>query len=106
LAVGVAAGAAGAAGAGIGVGVVAARRRRAAAQDPGSGSSSPSGAPSAEERYTCACGATYRTTGAGRHRVFWAIDAPADDPVLADHCPACERPWPEEVPASTPAGSA
>jgi hypothetical protein len=52
--------------------------------------------PSAEERYTCACGAEYRTTGAGRHRVFWVLDAPADDPVLEDHCPACGKAWPAE----------
>lgn len=52
--------------------------------------------PNAEERYTCACGAEYRTTGAGRHRVFWVLDAPADDPVLEDHCPACGKTWPAE----------
>lgn len=52
--------------------------------------------PSAEERYTCACGAEYRMTGAGRHRVFWVLDAPADDPVLEDHCPACGKAWPAE----------
>jgi hypothetical protein len=53
-----------------------------------------------EERYTCTCGAEYRVSGAGRHRVFWVVDASADDPVLEDRCPACERPWPEEVAAA------
>jgi hypothetical protein len=52
--------------------------------------------PSAEERYICACGAEYRTTGAGRHRVFWVLDAPADDPVLEDRCPVCGKAWPAD----------
>jgi hypothetical protein len=52
--------------------------------------------PRAEECYTCACGAEYRTTGAGRHRVFWVLDAPADDPVLEGHCPACGKAWPAD----------
>jgi hypothetical protein len=90
----IAIGAAGAVGA-----VVAARRRRA------SGTSGPDRGSAGEERYTCACGATYRTTGAGRHRVFWVVDAPAGDPVLEDHCPACGRAWPEEGGhATAPAG--
>jgi hypothetical protein len=78
----------------LGAGVVVARRRRR---------DGPAAErvviAEAEERYTCACGAQYRVSGAGRHRVFWVLDAPADDPVLEDHCPACDRPWPEAVEA-------
>jgi hypothetical protein len=85
------------------LGAVAARvvgRRRAAA--PGEAT----GAGDEEQRYACACGAEYRTTGAGRHRVFWAIDAPAADPVLEDHCPACGKAWPEEAGHAAPVVSA
>jgi hypothetical protein len=71
--------------------VVAVRRRR-----EGAPAAERTVIAEAEERYACACGAVYRVSGAGRHRVFWAIEAPADDPVLEDHCPACDRPWPEE----------
>jgi hypothetical protein len=80
----------------VGAVVVAARRRRRR-EAPAAGRVVIA---EAEERYTCACGAEYRVSGAGRHRVFWAVDAPAGDPVLEDRCPACERPWPEEVSAA------
>jgi hypothetical protein len=76
-------------------GVTAARRRRG-----GAPAAERTVIAEAEERYACACGAVYRVSGAGRHRVFWVLDAPASDPVLEDHCPACERPWPEEVAAA------
>jgi hypothetical protein len=71
-------------------------RRRGTRQDP-----SPSGRTpvvEADQRYTCACGATYGVTGAGRHRVFWPADGDPADAILEDHCPACERPWPAEEP--------
>lgn len=53
-----------------------------------------------DQRYTCACGATYGTSGAGRHRVFWPIGKDPADAILEDHCPACERPWPAEETAT------
>jgi hypothetical protein len=86
--------------AGVVAAVMAAQRRRASAP------SGPGRAGTGDERYTCACGATYRTTGAGRHRVFWVVDASADDPVLEDHCPACGKAWPEEGGHVTHAGPA
>ncbi len=77
-----------------GVGVVVARRVRGGGLG-GRGSSSASSEPL--PTYTCECGAAYRFSGAGRHRVFWAADAPESQPVLEDHCPACGRAWPEEA---------
>jgi hypothetical protein len=86
LAVAVAAGAA----------TLAARRARQGAG--GSTGGEAAGEPSAEPTvWVCACGAEYRVVGAGRHQVRWTVDAPEDQPVLEDHCPACERPWPETV---------
>jgi hypothetical protein len=48
------------------------------------------------EEYTGDCGRAFRTTGIGRHRVYWLADAPKGDPVLSDRCPSCDRPLPRE----------
>jgi hypothetical protein len=51
--------------------------------------------------WTCACGQEIRSTGAGRHRVHWAADAPESEPILGDRCPSCDRPLPtEDAPAA------
>jgi hypothetical protein len=49
------------------------------------------------ETYRCDCGQGFRVSGAGRHRVYWLADAAADDPVLSQSCPACDRPLPRET---------
>jgi hypothetical protein len=43
------------------------------------------------DTYRCACGQGFRVTGSGRHRVYWLEGAAQDDPVLSQHCPACDR---------------
>src|SRR4051794_29697925 len=48
------------------------------------------------EWWTCQCGQRYRVAGEGRHRVYWAKDAPESDPVLEARCVSCERPLPGE----------
>ncbi|MCW2983643.1 MAG: hypothetical protein JWR63_1213 [Conexibacter sp.] len=80
---------------GIGVAAVLGALAARVAQRRGTTAAAGSGEAGGEERFACACGAEYRTTGAGRHRVFWVLDAPADDPVLEDHCPACGKAWPD-----------
>jgi hypothetical protein len=47
-----------------------------------------------EQRWTCACGAEYRVSGTGRHRVFWPADGGAADVVMGSDCPSCGRPLP------------
>jgi hypothetical protein len=47
--------------------------------------------------YACSCGMEYRVSGGGRHRVFWAADAPDDAPVLGDRCLRCDAPLQESV---------
>jgi hypothetical protein len=79
-------------------GAMLARRRRATPAPAGSGRT-PLVDP--DQRYTCACGATYGVSGSGRHRVFWPAEGEPADAILEDHCPACEQPWPaEETPAT------
>jgi hypothetical protein len=41
------------------------------------------------QTYTCQCGREYRTSGMGRHRVYWPANAPEGEPVLGDECPGC-----------------
>ena len=41
-------------------------------------------------------GRTYRTSGTGRHRVYWPAGAPEDQPVLGDACPECGTALPGE----------
>ncbi|MFL5846033.1 MAG: hypothetical protein ACJ762_15200 [Solirubrobacteraceae bacterium] len=50
--------------------------RRSAATAPG-------------EPWSCACGAAYRFTGEGRHRVFWPAEGSPADPVLGRACLRC-----------------
>jgi hypothetical protein len=57
-------------------------RRRAGQADPA--------AP--EQRWTCACGAEYRVTGAGRHRVYWPADGSEREALMSSECPHCGRP--------------
>jgi hypothetical protein len=61
-------------------------------------SASSDGAPpaAAPATWTCACGQELRSSGAGRHRVFWAAGAPDSEPILGDRCPSCDRPLPAE----------
>jgi len=49
---------------------------------------------SAEQTYTCPCGAAYRVSGVDRHRVYWPAGAPEDAPVLGDRCVECDAPLP------------
>ena len=75
-------------------GTVVRRRRRERAVRPAGRSIA--GAPSEPQTYTCACGRSYRTSGTGRHRVYWPADAPDDEPVLGSDCPECGEPLPAE----------
>jgi hypothetical protein len=53
------------------------------------GDAEPSPAP--ERRWTCACGAEYKVTGAGRHRVYWPVDGDERQAVMSSECPNCGR---------------
>ena len=48
------------------------------------------------EKFRCACGQRYRTTGEGRHRVYWVDDARIADPVLERECVSCGTDLPHE----------
>ena len=48
------------------------------------------------QSYTCECGAEYRVTGQGRHRVYWKAGASPEDPVMGGRCTECEQPLPGE----------
>jgi len=54
-----------------------------------------------EHEHTCDCGAAYRYTGEGRHRVYWKADASVSDPVLDDACVECGKPLPGGHPRET-----
>ena len=56
------------------------------------------GAATEPTEFTCECGATYRFTGEGRHRVYWKADASKDDPVLDGQCVECGKPLPGHHP--------
>jgi endogenous inhibitor of DNA gyrase (YacG/DUF329 family) len=79
------------------VGVALARLRRTSrggGQGAGEG-----GRPQGAEELTSSCpecGQEFRYTGEGRHRVYWLVDAGADDPVLEGRCPRCGHPLPGE----------
>jgi hypothetical protein len=45
-------------------------------------------------RWECVCGQIYRVSGLDRHRIYWPIDAPANEPVLDGCCVRCRRPLP------------
>jgi hypothetical protein len=66
-----------------------AARRRAHAGDDARSAAAPA-------TWTCACGQELRSSGAGRHRVYWAADAPESEPILGDRCPSCDLPLPGE----------
>jgi len=61
------------------------------------------GGDAARSEWTCGCGRRFRFSGAGRHRVYWAEDAPPGQPVVGDRCPSCERPLPAGREAGVPA---
>ncbi len=71
------------------------RRRRRERSVPPAGRTI-AGAPSEPQTYTCSCGQEYRTSGTGRHRVYWPADAPDDQPVMGDACPECGTALPAE----------
>ena len=48
--------------------------------------------PGGATMWSCACGERLRTVGVGRHQVHWLAEAPEDEPLLEDTCPACGRP--------------
>jgi hypothetical protein len=48
------------------------------------------------QEWSCDCGQAFRTTGSGRHVVYWVKDAPEGDPVMSGKCPSCERELPGE----------
>ena len=77
-----------------GLAATVARRRRGAATPWGSGDAH--GRSGETRTVTCTCGTEYRMTGVGRHRVYWPVDAPDDQPVLGDECPECGEPLPAE----------
>jgi hypothetical protein len=64
----------------VGVAGVLARRRLGSSSSPGAAE---------PQRYRCTCGREYRTSGMGRHRVYWPANASQSEPVLGDECPAC-----------------
>jgi hypothetical protein len=72
------------------------RRRLRAAPEVPPAAHRVEGSPAEPQAYTCSCGARYRTSGAGRHRVYWPDDAPDDQPVLGDKCPSCGEALPAE----------
>jgi hypothetical protein len=72
-----------------------ARRRRSRPAPPPTGHRVAS-SPAQPQRYTCECGREYRTSGAGRHRVYWPADARENEPVLGDACPECGAALPAE----------
>jgi hypothetical protein len=76
------------------------RRRRRAPEGPPASHPVPESSAQLQD-YTCRCGARYRTSGMGRHRVYWPHDAPDSEPVLGSDCPSCGAPLPAE-----PAGAA
>lgn len=67
------------------------RRILSRRRDHAAGSTEP------DQRWTCACGAEYRFTGAGRHQVFWPADGDARDAVMSKDCPQCGRPLARET---------
>src|SRR5688500_1491030 len=84
---------------GVAVAAVVARRGRRSAGEPrraAGASASAEPAIAEPQEYTCTCGRAYRTSGAGRHRVYWPADASESDPVLGDECPECGARLPAE----------
>jgi hypothetical protein len=82
---------------GIAVAAVVARRGRRSAVGR---TEAPEASPEPQE-YTCSCGRVYRTSGAGRHRVYWPAEAPESEPVLGDDCPECGARLPAEPEPTT-----
>jgi hypothetical protein len=54
-------------------------------RDDAAGSAAP------EQRWTCACGAEYRVTGTGRHRVYWPVEGDEREALMSSECPQCGR---------------
>jgi hypothetical protein len=40
--------------------------------------------------------ASLLVAGRDRHRIYWLEGAAESEPLLADHCPSCDRPLPAE----------
>ena len=47
-------------------------------------------------KWKCECGKTYRVSGEGRHRVYWADDSTMRDPIVDRECPDCGKALPAE----------
>jgi hypothetical protein len=52
----------------------------------------------ASRGWQCVCGQSYRISGFDRHRIYWPVAAPADEPVLDGCCVRCRRPLPGKHP--------
>jgi hypothetical protein len=50
----------------------------------------------AHRRWQCVCGQMYRVSGRDRHRVYWPLEAPPDEPVMDGCCVRCRRPLPSK----------
>jgi hypothetical protein len=48
--------------------------------------------------WQCVCGQPYRVSGLGRHRIYWPLDSPVDQPVMDGCCIRCGRPLPGKHP--------
>ena len=67
-------------------------------EDAGAPPSDSPATESVEKTYTCECGTEYRTSGEGRHTVYWKADSSISDPVIDGRCVECEKPLPGHHP--------
>ena len=74
---------------------------RAPREDAGAPPSDSPATESVERAYTCECGTEYRTSGEGRHTVYWKADSSISDPVIDGKCIECEKPLPGHHPVAS-----
>ena len=74
---------------------------RAPREDAGAPPSDSPATEKVETAFTCECGAEYRTSGEGRHTVYWKADSSISDPVIDGKCVECERPLPGHHPVES-----
>jgi hypothetical protein len=48
--------------------------------------------------WRCGCGAAYRVVGSDRHRIYWPLDAPPDQPITDGRCAVCGLALPGKQP--------
>jgi hypothetical protein len=52
----------------------------------------------AARTWRCGCGADYRIVGSGRHRIYWPLQAPPDQPITDGRCAQCGSALPGKQP--------